>query len=340
MIFRIPYFDALRGLAITLVVLIHGYGYCYAYPDVPMWTIGFRNVLNVAVPLFLAISGYFLASKDMDNGGYGAFLFRQIPRVYIPMLFCSLPLFFIGIFHGGRVAPFISLFSCSYSVYYFIAVIIQCYLLLPVLQKSNLKLWLVATAILGIGWLGFYSYFFSLYLGKSLPLILYAGHFFMWGFFFIFGIYFKKKGLPKLSFKKIIPLIILALAASILESCYIMDETQSMRGCGQKISVFVLNILLIISLFHSKIVINSNKIERFFVFRFFVLLGKFSFGVYLIHLYVLKQIYLRLTWIDIQSLKWVIGTIIAFALLCFAFFYLYAKKYRLNTHVFCLGYKT
>ena len=248
---RVTYFDALRGLAIIMVVMIHGYSSCYSYPNIPIGSIAFRNVFNVAVPIFLAISGYFLASKNLNNGGYGLFLQHQIPRVYIPMLFCSLPLFFVGISHGGRITPFISLFSCSYSVYYFIAVIIQCYLLLPILQKSNLKLWLVATAILGIGWLGFYSYFFSLYLGKSLPLILYAGHFFMWGFFFILGIYFKKNGLPKLPFKSIVPLIILALSASILESYYIMDATQSMRGCGQKVSIFVLNILLIVFLFHN-----------------------------------------------------------------------------------------
>ena len=49
---RIAYFDFLRGLAIMMVVGIHTY------------TLGedstvVRQILNTAVPLFIAISGYF-----------------------------------------------------------------------------------------------------------------------------------------------------------------------------------------------------------------------------------------------------------------------------------------
>ena len=55
---RIAYFDFLRGLAIMMVVGIHTY------------TLGedstvVRQLLNAAVPLFIAISGYFLSQKKM-----------------------------------------------------------------------------------------------------------------------------------------------------------------------------------------------------------------------------------------------------------------------------------
>ena len=279
MIQRVLYFDLLRGFAIAMVLLIHGYGHCYAYPDVPLWSLGFRNILNVAVPLFLTISGYFLASKGMDNGGYVEFLRRQISRVYIPMLFCSMPMFFAGLSHGEILAPFVSLFSCNYSVYYFIAVIIQCYLLLPILQKTNLKIWLFITAIIGMAWLVFYSYYISMHLGRSLPLILYAGHFAMWGFFFVLGVYFRKFGLPKISFKILIPLLVFALLVAIFESSFIMNGTQSMRGGGQKASVFLLNTLLLVVLFHNRTMFFCEKFKDKRWFRIVVVIGNYSFGI-------------------------------------------------------------
>ena len=57
---RNTYFDFLRGFAIMMVVGIHTY------------TLGedstlVRQLLNTAVPLFIAISGYFLSQKKMEN---------------------------------------------------------------------------------------------------------------------------------------------------------------------------------------------------------------------------------------------------------------------------------
>ena len=55
---RIPYFDFLRGVAIIMVVFIHCFGICYSYSNVNIPVITIRNLLNVAVPLFFAISGF------------------------------------------------------------------------------------------------------------------------------------------------------------------------------------------------------------------------------------------------------------------------------------------
>ena len=77
---RIAYFDFLRGLAIMMVVGIHTY------------TLGedstvVRQLLNAAVPLFIAISGYFLSQKKMENkDDYFSFLKKQLPKVYLPVL--------------------------------------------------------------------------------------------------------------------------------------------------------------------------------------------------------------------------------------------------------------
>lgn len=53
---RYQYFDFLRGLAITLVVGIHTY-------RLGEDSIVARQLLNTAVPIFVAISGFFFVTK-------------------------------------------------------------------------------------------------------------------------------------------------------------------------------------------------------------------------------------------------------------------------------------
>ena len=81
---RRPYFDALRGLAIIMVVGIHTVPErAWAFDTFEnILTIVIRLSLNCAVPLFLAISGYFVGSKKIGSRSeYFDFLKRQIPTL-------------------------------------------------------------------------------------------------------------------------------------------------------------------------------------------------------------------------------------------------------------------
>lgn len=126
---RIAYFDFLRGIAIMMVVGIHTY------------TLGedstlVRQLLNIAVPLFIAISGYFLSQKKMENkADYISFLKRQLPKVYLPVLVWSLPLYALALYSGSSIIKqTILLLGCGISIYYFVAFIMQCYVVLPVVN--------------------------------------------------------------------------------------------------------------------------------------------------------------------------------------------------------------
>ena len=89
---RITYFDFLRGLAIMMVVGIHTYTLGEDSTEV-------RQLLNTAVPLFIAISGYFLSQKKMENKeDFFSFLKKQPPKVYLPVLVWSLPLYALAIY--------------------------------------------------------------------------------------------------------------------------------------------------------------------------------------------------------------------------------------------------
>lgn len=129
------YFDFLRGVAIMLVVGIH----TFAVDGVDMmsrtvdWNALIRELMNCAVPIFLAISGFFLCRKPLGTWSERkAFWKKQMPKVYIPTLIVSLPYFALDIYKGENpVVAFVWMLICGYSIYYFIALILQYYALLP-----------------------------------------------------------------------------------------------------------------------------------------------------------------------------------------------------------------
>lgn len=139
---RNVYFDFLRGVAIIMVVGIHTVNPVKGFDSASeVVTIIVRNMLNCAVPLFLAISGYFIAKKDLSTiKNRLIFWEKQIPTVYIPCILWSLGWFALSVYKGGNHGIAYKLFTlvvCGFSVYYFIALIIQLYCVTPLLLRIN-----------------------------------------------------------------------------------------------------------------------------------------------------------------------------------------------------------
>lgn len=133
---RIPYFDFLRGIAILFVVSIHTYELSpmagNIWDDIKIFL---GQIIQCAVPVFIAISGFFLVQKQTQ---YLPFLKRQIPRVYIPLLIWSLPYFIMALNGGYNLFTASVLYlCCGFSIYYFVALIMQFYILSPILCKFN-----------------------------------------------------------------------------------------------------------------------------------------------------------------------------------------------------------
>ena len=140
---RIVYFDFLRGIAIIMVVCLHCIDYsAMEGPVLNLFGVEFRNLLNAAVPLFLAISGYFMANKKTDTPtAYKEFLKRQAVKVYIPMLVWSVPYLILAYLHReNSVTSWLLFFFGGFSIYYFIILIVQYYALLPLMQKMGRSL--------------------------------------------------------------------------------------------------------------------------------------------------------------------------------------------------------
>jgi len=128
---RDPYFDIIRGIAIIFVIGIH------TFPAVPsIAEITLRQVIQCAVPLFIAISGYFIGKKSLSTKKtYLSFLKKQLPRVYFPMLLWSLPWLALAVHGGGHPLKNIAFTLIGgMSIFYFIPLIMQYYMLTPVMQ--------------------------------------------------------------------------------------------------------------------------------------------------------------------------------------------------------------
>ena len=293
---RNTYFDFLRGLAIMMVVGIHTY------------TLGkdstvVRQLLNTAVPLFIAISGYCLSQKRMENkDDYLFFLKKKFSKVYLPVLVWSLPLYAIALYSGSSIIKqTILLLSCGLSIYYFVAFIMQCYVVLPVINyciSRNKRRGVIASCLISFAWIAGVMYMNTIQ-GKGIPLILYAGPLPCWLMFFVLGVMIGHK--PERNYSIILPMVIAVLGfiLSVIETDYLLDHYG--KGVGIKPSSFIYSAGMIFLMFSNKV---ENLIRRTgAIYRFIIWIGSLSFGIYLVHCYFISFFVKRLP-IDSWLLQW------------------------------------
>ncbi|MDE7153291.1 MAG: acyltransferase [Muribaculaceae bacterium] len=323
---RQPYFDFLRGIAIMMVVAIHTMPVeiCSFDSLKGISSIAFRQTLNCAVPVFLAISGYFIGRKDLSNkNNIFTFYKKQIPRVYIPCLIFSIGFLLIDIIieKNNPITSLIMLICCGFGIYYFIALIIQFYLLTPFLIKFNKWGGLICALVISLTSIVLLNYMTHI-AGHHFPLIISAGPFYLWIVFFMMGLWYAKHS-RDYSIIPAIAIIIIGLILSVLETKYYYSLRQN-SGLGIKISSFIYSIGVIMLTFSTKLerIYNNNIITSTVAY-----IGEVSFGIYLVHMYVVT-IVRHILPVTNWALSWIATLVVTICLIMFSKWLLPAKFNR------------
>lgn len=258
-----------------MVIAIH----CYTistniYSNVWYCEIAIRQVFNCAVPIFLAISGYFLSKSSKSSKDL---IIKQIKQIYLPTLIWSIPYFILYIKEGGNpIKGILMLFVCGFSIYYFIALIFQCYALSPLLKKVKLGGVIISGIITSIT-ISIVTYLMQIKM-YNIPLIVYGGPIITWVVFFVLGYYLGKEKV-KYPICIWIILLILFFLLSCLESIYLYPFKNG--GFGIKLSSHLYSICCIMILFSEQI--QAKFKENIKINRLITKVGKDSFGIYLTH---------------------------------------------------------
>jgi peptidoglycan/LPS O-acetylase OafA/YrhL len=167
---RIKELDLMRGFAILGIVAIHAGSFSEAISG-PSWIPGVTDYIahlaDFGVPLFFMISGFLLAARPISPGGTWGFYRRRLMTVVPPYLFFSTIYAGYNYWVLGRTdlvqAAWSYLLFDSVGVFWFLGAMVQMYLLFPFLSawldrlaaKGRSWMFLAAAAALYIAWYAF-----------------------------------------------------------------------------------------------------------------------------------------------------------------------------------------
>ena len=214
---------------------------------------------------------------------------------------------------GGGERNFVALqivafFVCGYSIYYFIALIVQYYLLLPLLQKNKSAL-LPISAVISLVSISLITYITTIR-DVNLPLIVYAGPFITWFVFFMLGVYYSSS-IINYTIKQAIAVTVVGFFIECIETYWLNISYGG--GYGIKLSAFIysIGVILLILSPEVKTAYKSSKFTYIIAY-----IGNISFGVYLIHCFVIKLVNYILpasSWVISWSLVVIITSMIIVA---------------------------
>ncbi len=264
----------------------------------------FRQVLNFSVPAFLFVSGYFIAKKRIERTNYITVVKKRLARVLIPYFVWSMFLLLISGVLSGKIDIKVLLYKLftggASSPYYFMLLVSQYYILTPVLMRINE--WKNGfRAILSLNLLilvGFYVV--RLVFLVDIPFVLYALPCYSWIVFYQYGLLLGSNSTLE---RKLVcrpgwfaVLAFVGLLLSCVEAILMLRYFDSIKYAttAVKLSSYIYA-LSAISLF----LWLKTKIPKWN--RTLLLIGNYSFGIYLIHRVMLKEITSLLSYSAILS---------------------------------------
>lgn len=291
---RIEEIDILKGIGMIAVVLIHITAIYTSHLTVGV----FNSLLQFAVPLYLAVSAILLMNKYKEELNTREFYKRYLPRIIIPYAVWSIIYCIIYSYRGRKIDNIIDTIFFGQANYhlYFMIIILQFYLLFPLIRKcikslKNFELYTMVLVILQIIFLQLNAIYVYPYF-KYLAIPIYA-YIMPIGLGIWLGKNYNEKTISK---KTTGVLIILAVIGSYLFVAHHQPISYSWEintmintiyykttlSVGTTVSLFrntyIYGVILIL-LAIAKLMIKYTPTIK----NIFISIGKTSFGIYLVH---------------------------------------------------------
>lgn len=275
-----------------------------------------RNFLGCCVPLFVAASGYFLWKKSFHTKiEYKRFLTSRLRIVYIPMLLWGLPWFLLSLKGANMVGAAyntILYFAGGLSIFYFITLIFECYVFLPIVKKVRfvgVVLLSVISIIITFVWT-----MVNHTTGLHVPLIVYCSFPTYIGYFAL-GCYLGRTEIrPNCWIVCIIT--ILGLIGAVAETYYWFTYHGTNNGVGLKSSVSFFSFGVILLVFSKRF---SDKYKSTKITKWIEWCGVQSMPIYLSHM----LIFFIINYMGIQFMTWFINWLLLFSLDVFLVYAIY-----------------
>ena len=267
-----------RAIAIIAVVMIH------TTPAGEMQVIC-KPFINFAVATFVFLSGY-LTKADNDN--WLAFYRRRITRVLVPYFIWTV-IYSIQDIQSEGLSVLVKNLLCANATttLYYIFVYIQFVLLTPLLgklAKSRFRHlgWIIAP--LSVVLFKYIPAFGDIHLGKHVEL-LWSDACLGWFTFYYLGLILGNKILsPKFNLRNLVFLYCMSLLLQMGEGY--LWFTVDPAGCGSQLKLTsILSSLIFMLIIYS--VLSSNHGTKC---RLLSTIGDYSFGIYLVHMMILKAL--------------------------------------------------
>lgn len=278
------YFQFIRGILIYFVIFIHCMYENYN-PYANIFNIIIRNIINLGVPIFIFMAGYFTNKEKVLNTPK-EYIKKRIKRLLIPLVIYSALYSFFYVIDNEENEYFIYHFLKKFLTFssapqlYYIIVLLQITILTPLILKfiKNKKikciLYLITPIYLIV--LGILKIVFKI----DIP--HYQFYFFGWIIYYLIGLSLSSNKYFK--FKKIILIIVLAVEITINIVIYNLNNEMYYYVTSQ---LNIMNLLYVLSVI-PLIIFASKKYRENKLTKIIEKVGDMSFAIYFIHYFIIK----------------------------------------------------
>ncbi len=290
-------FDAFRGIAILFVAMAHATvcGFEFHHAEAGRWyyyiSISFREFVICAIPMFLFVSGYWLAGTRFESlSDYSAFLRKRLARILIPYLFWSA--FFYAV-HASRGGPYSAhdfafklLTGQVEGLYFFLVMLAQFYVLTPLfIRLSGVR---GATWAIVCAHVLFVALLYALRFGydKNISFTYIKIPFLSWLSLFYMGVIFRGRpdALERVKASWLAGAAALFYLLSLVEGGLLIHYDCFEFGISDiKYTTLLYGAAVVALFFKTRRYVNWP--------RFLVILGDYSFGIYFIHGFFMRALH-------------------------------------------------